>query len=503
MSGNIIELSVKKIEPWTWLQSQLPLSPISEELRELDWGTVHAIQQDQTRFQKLIKERPFLMAQYRIQAAYVVQLSSQTHKYDPHLRQEIEKALKMTVLLEKIYLQLDEPDDVIRAKIDIAILEMVLHRIDAPNSQRVSAIPVCHLGFSNALRGIHAGANLSRLAAIRARRLILASQALPACFTWKPTIAKVEYFTAPVFLHLGWIFFLPRFFLNLTTLLKKGLLSQKSGLPWYLRLEAYLNLHRRLYELWTDTAWFTSGILLSFVLFDSLAVWRPFTIIAVQISDTVMMTTRSFFELRRLFILKKEYEENVRHELTPENPGYLQSLEERIAFEKKVSYLAITNNVLMSVALLSILPAALTYSPILPVLGAALGLLTTLRFYAYNAANESQQPRTNLSVLLKNYEIKTAATPATAPAGILFNKLSAPALLALTPLIFIGSTIHPPLIALFCVGLVCISYQQLQQPTKIQACAKNYEAILNHRFFKPDTTPQDNSEKANIAARRP
>lgn len=496
---------INQIDPFTWLQSKQSKPMISDLLQNLDWKTVNTIEKNQTKFEALIKERPFLMAQYRVQTAYLVQLSGKLDKYDPALAREIEKTLRMTVLLRKIYLHLDEPDDVMRAEIDVTILESILQRIKDPEAQHISNIPACNLGISNRLRAIHLGANLSRLTAIRIRRFILAAVALRTFLSWAPTVAQVEYFTAPFFLYLGWLFFLPRFALNLTTLLNKTFFSAKNKLPWSLKLEAYLNLHRRLYELWTDTAWFTSGILLCFVLFGPLAVWRPIAVISVQISDTIMMITRSFFELRRLFVLKNEYQEGIKNGLSEKNLGYLKALEERIAFEKKVSYLAITNNLLMTIALLAIIPSISVISPLIPILGATLGVLTTLRFYTYNTINESQQPKTSLNLILKNYDLQGSKTPTSVPPNLLLSRLAVPTVLVLTPLIFIGCTINPMLTALLCVSLVLIAIRKTQQPGETQKIRKNYDTIMNHHFFKSERAIEQPSEpqKSNAVTRTP
>ncbi len=494
---------INQVDPLNWLQSKLAKSAISELLQNLDWNTVHSIEKNQTKFETLVKERPFLMAQYRVQTAYLVRLSGKVDKYDRTLKREIEKALRMTVLLKKIYLHLDEPDDVMRAEIDIAILESILHRIKSQEAQHILNVPACNLGISNRLRAIHIGANLSRLTAIRIRRFILASVALQAFLSWGPTVAQIEYFTAPFFLYLGWLFFLPRLALNLATLLRKSLSSGKNQFPWYLKLETYLNLHRRLYELWTDAAWFTSGILLCFVLFGPLAVWRPIAIFAVQVSDTVMMFTRSFFELRRLLILKNEYQEGIKKGVSERNLGYLQALEERIAFEKKVSYLAITNNLLMTIALLAIIPSILVINPLIPILGATLGVLTTLRFYTYNATNESQQPKTNLNLILKNYAPQAATTPASVPPNLLLSRLVVPAVVILTPLIFMGCAINPILTGLLCVNLVVMAARKTQQPSTVQQSRKNYETVMNHHFFKAERAIDKpcEPEKSNTVTR--
>jgi hypothetical protein len=466
-----------------WIEHTIPQSPVSEFLHQLDWNTVYNIEKNQKKFAMLIKERPLLMAHYRVHVASIVQLSSQTHKYDPRLIQEIEKALKTTVLLKIIYQHLDEPDDVARAEIDIAILNRILYRVANPNQKTDIHIPRCSVGLSHRLRTLHLNTNLSRLTAIRIRRLILACMALPSFVASRPFVTQIEGFTAPFFLYLGWLFFLPRFMLNCTTLLKKAFFSQKNDFSFFLKIEAYLNLHRRLYEWWTDTAWLTSGILLCFVLYGSSAIWRPFTVLAVQISDTIMMMTRSFFELRRLFFLKNEYQENIRQQLSEPNPGYLQALEERISFEKKVSYLAITNNVLMSIALLGIIPTFSALHPLIPVLGAVLGVLTTLRFYVYNAKNDSQQPKTDLGLVLKNYE--TEPLPASTPRPLLINKLAIPTVLVLTPLFFMTYALNPILSAILCISLVVNMAYKVQQPTAIQKNKRNFEQIMGHHFFKP------------------
>lgn len=395
---------------WPWIQSRLQRPPISELLRHLDDAAIDHIEQNREKFLTLVQERPFLMAQYRIQAAHLLALSKTLKPFHPKLEQEIQKTLRLSVLLKKIYLSIDEPDDEARMDTDIAILKTILYKFQCPGTTPAIKIPKCKPGFSQQLRNLHFCTNLPRLAAIRTRRLVLTCVTLQAFARCQSIINQIECFTNPFFLYLGWSFFFPRLLLNICMLIKKGLYSGKSDLPWNIRLEAYLNLRRRLYELWSDAVWFVSGLLLCFVLFGPLASWRPLTTVLVQISDTVMMITRSFIELRRLFVLKNEYLKQIEGHPEQQNASYLKALEERIAFEKKASYLAITNNALMTIAFLTLLPSVIALHASLPLFGAILGVLTTIRFYFYNAANETQQPRVNLNLLLKHYDSKAPET---------------------------------------------------------------------------------------------
>ncbi len=466
---------------WPWIQPRLQPSPIAEFLQDPDDSCIEDIEKNSQKLRTLIKERPFLMAQYRIQVAHLLSLIKEFEPFHPKLKQEINKTLRMSRLLQKIYVHIEESDDEARMDIDVKILETVLLKFQNPQNITVTKLPEGKLGFGQQLRSLHQNTNLSRLAAIRTRRLVLTCVALEKFLDYRAFVAKIEVFTNPFFLYLSWAFFLPRLLLNVSMVMKKWLQSnKKNDLPWYIRIEAYLNLRRRLYELWSDSVWFISGILLCFVLFGPFAPWRPLTTVLVQVSDTVMMTTRSFFELRRLMVLKNEYLTHIQNNPNEKNATYLKALEERMAFEKKVSYLVITNNVLMTIAFMTVLPSIIVLHPFLPLLGAVLGVLTTIRFYLYSAANDALQPRVNLNLLLKHYEPNVVIPPPAA--NTVVSRLAVPGFLLLIPLTWAACAANPIFGSILCLTLLLICNQKMQSNSTFK---KQLEQTMQHHFFKP------------------
>jgi hypothetical protein len=364
----------------------------------------------------LIRHRPLIMAQYRVQAAHLIHLANKKSDNVPVLIKEIKKTLNMTVLLKEIYHHIDEPDDVRRAIADQAILETILFKLSNPDSAASIKIPSLQAGFSQQLRALVLNTNFPRLTAIRIRRFLLACMTFEWFALCRQPITQIEQFTNPFFSYLGWFFFFPRLFLNVISFSQKviskpWMSKEKHNLPWYLRAEAYINLHRRGFEFWGDIVWFSGGVLLCFVLVGPVAYYRPFVIVGMQVSDLIMMLARSIIELNRLMLLKNEYDLSIKQGTQLENISYLNALEERITFEKKVGFLMITNNVLMVISVMTMLPVIIAINPLVPILGTLLGLATTIRFAVNNAALQAELPRTNLNLLLKHYET-TPVSPA-------------------------------------------------------------------------------------------
>lgn len=489
--GSLHECVPEHAETWPWILPKPKKTPVSRMLQELDWSLNNSLDDDVQQFEILIKYRPWFMAQYRVQSAHLIHLANEKPKDGPEFVKEIEKTLNMARLLKKIYQYLDEPDDVHRLATDEAILDTLLFKIANPNAKSHIAIPSVDASFSQQLRSQILNTNLTRLTGIRTRRFILACMAYGWLSIYRQPINTIELFTNPFFLYLGWLFFLPRFMLNFLNLSKQciptPLLSkQKRQLPGLLRLEAYVNLHRRGFELWTDSVWLIGGLLLCFSLTGALIPWRAYITIAMQISDLILMIVRSVVELNRLIHLKNEYFTGIKQNPQQINPGYLRALEERIIFEKKIGFLMITNNALMTLSLLAILPMAATVSPLLPLLGAFLAILTTIRFHVNNATLESRMPRTNLNVLLKHYEPKpapTATMPPTAPP--LLSALSAPIVITMAPIIFLCITYSPVVSILLSLALLTFITTKVINKNKDNPLETNFNALTHHRFFKP------------------
>jgi len=501
LKNNISEDAVT----WPWIIHKPPPSGISDILQHLDCSLIDTIEHDTLRFNKLIKHRPLLMAQYRIQAAHLIHLVHKKPKDYTVFIQEIQKTLKMTLLLKKIYHHIAEPEDVLSATIDQAILETILFKLSNPNTSSPIKIPSPQASFNQRLRSLVHHTNFSRLSGIRIRRFVLACMTLEWFALYSQPISQIEQFTNPFFAYLGWFFFLPRLTLNLMSfgqhvILNPLMSKKKENIPYHLRANAYINLHRRGFELWVDSVWFTGGILLCFVLIGSLAYWRPFIIVGIQISDLVMMLTRSTVEMNRLMILKNEYISGVKQGLQPPNPGYMNALLERIEFEKKVSFLVITNSALMVVSVITMLPMLIAINPLFPLLGALLGLATTLRFSANNAMVESTLPRTHLNLLLKHDETHSKfPVPEPQTRSPSLNTLAVPTVITLAPLLFFSIVYSPAMSLILSVALLTALSSNIRNKPTEYPLEKHFKTIVNYSFFKSTTASHPQHEPTQLS----
>ena len=437
---------------------------INPYLIHLDWAFIETIESKPLDFHHVIRKRAIIMAQYRVYCAHVIRLAQKKPKDTATLIKELEKTLKMATLLKKIYQHLDEHDDINRMSQDKAILLSILFKYQHPLETLPFVFPNLQPSLSQQLRSFIAQTNLSRLASIRNRRFILSCLLFTVFSECRPIVNALEIVTQPFFLHLSWLFFLPRLTLNLLSIIKETIANpwmsnHKHKLPWTIRLEAYMNTHRRGYELWTDAVWFVGGIALCFFITSSWLTLRGIIGIAMQVSDVILMTIRSISEIERLMILKN---------LHIENPNYLEALEERIRFEKKVSFVAISSNVFMLFSLVTLIPAIATLHPLIPFLGALMAVATTVYVILENTKINALEPQINLNHLLKK-------SPSPKPRRRLFPpSIAAPAMITSISMIFLLSACSPAAgIILLCSALIYLT-----------GTLKNHKNHKNH-FFKP------------------
>lgn len=184
------------------------------------------------------------------------------------------------------------------------------------------------------------------------------------------------------FSYLAWVFFIPRFIVNLLELLRVlfGSLPIFAGLS---DLEKEYGLWRRLkfclkeigFQLANDSMWISAGIITCFSLAGSLPIIGIYIMLAAQAYDLFVMLIRNYFErdvLNTVQDVLKNIKENKKKDY-PEH--FLTNLGNRIAFDEKVLLYAICNFALLLMCVALMTSGFASINPFIPLIA---GLVTVI-----------------------------------------------------------------------------------------------------------------------------
>lgn len=375
--------------------------PIHCERDTMNWVFSHNLcQKDTNYFRPLVENHPVIALEYSIHCTKLARnlLTQDASK----LREQLEAALMMAELLERIYCHyLNVPREVAalvaEQNIYRALLSMPLRNEESSSS------------FTKPIRDKTASSNWARLFMVRLRRLLIVITPFTQDFDrFRGFVAKMEPLTAPVVVYLSWIFFIPRLFTNIL-LTGKHLIpgywmsDEEYALGWQSRCRA--QAERRWMELANDSVWFSSGLVNCFILTGALAPISFYTGLALQTYDLLLASIRAYLELSRMAVLEEQYlsmllaTDLTLNEIDEINQ-HLSFLKERRAFESMRLYLSITNNAVLVIAVALALPV-FAFNPIFPALGAALAVLDTVACFAGMKWLETQKPVDKVKLLPK------------------------------------------------------------------------------------------------------
>ena len=334
-------------------------------------------QKDNSFFSILVMENPLLLTQYRIQCTHIIHLLDSHAQFKPMLLQGTETALVLAELLEELYSRLDERSNVEQLHHDQVIFRQLLSK-RYPQFQTTTTQAI-----SQTIRTLTHRTNLPRATINRIRRMLRSSMLLDELLLLREWIEPLELVINPIFLHLNWIFFIPRLTVNLILLTKHVIPTpwmpeQECLLPWKTRLYVHLNINHRWVELINDFVWCTGNLFSCFLCTGSWAFIDVYFAIGLQLFDLLFTCLYVALEIHRLNTLEKEYQTGCAQGTFSIDHAYAQALQQRITHEKNTGYLAILNHTLLFIAILTILPTLTTISPMAPLVGATLSLLTTI-----------------------------------------------------------------------------------------------------------------------------
>ena len=265
--------------------------------------------------------------------------------------------------------------------------------LDLINALTGSAQQSQHKLFNTQLiRNKHVVGNWFRVFSTRGRRLVTNVRPLIAegC-AYHELMDSFEEVATPFFAHFAWAFYLPRLLTNVGILLKHALphpwmSKEEENLALGIRLNAHFQ--RRWFELANDSVWLVSGVLCCFLLVGSLLPAASYLVAALYAYDIVTAGLRAFIELRRLYQLRREYNDaNVPKELQEE-------LRIHIAYERRRLYLNVGYMAALTVAVALTIPILIASGPLFPLVGAALLVAVTLISFIVLKLNERTKPVT-------------------------------------------------------------------------------------------------------------
>ncbi|HQU09845.1 MAG TPA: hypothetical protein PLV25_07790, partial [Opitutales bacterium] len=145
-----------------------------------------------------------------------------------------------------------------------------------------------------------------------------------------------------------------------------------------------------------------SGIVACFALVGGFLLWRTPLAIIMQSFDFFVSVARAGLELNRLSLLEKQYQENCLRDKIIPDPDYLRILHAHQRYQYEFHGLAVMNNLILIVSILTILPCFVSISPLIPIFGALLALSASAIMNRESARIQKQRPKDDLNELTKH-----------------------------------------------------------------------------------------------------
>lgn len=325
---------------------------------------------------KLVADHKWVAIQYSLYCAQLIkELEAESDgETSTRLTQRIETALLMAELLEQLYARyLNETDQIARMHRDQGEYRKILQQRGRSNITLFATTR--ETSYSKEIHENISAANRLRLFTLRVRRLLIVTTPLLKYYErYCRFINWMEECTGPAVAYLAWMTLFPRLLKNLFLLGKHlapaslWMSEEERSLDPITRFNAQLELHW--FELANDIVTISVGLLNCFVLTGAASIYLGVGLLAF---DVVLATWRAHYELQRLNEIKKTYEQ-----MDPADSEYLSYLNKRIRYEELRHEFAMTNTALLLFASTLTLPILTSLDIMIPMIGAALAVLTTI-----------------------------------------------------------------------------------------------------------------------------
>lgn len=314
------------------------------------------------------------------------------------LIEELKDALMVAEILQHIYRDyLNVPREANQYLADIQFYQNCLN-------QHVNFLPpkpeAPELGISAGVKDLSKQVNWLRLFSLRLRRmLVLINPLVHESSLYTQWFKSADRVAGPLLAYFSWMFFIPRFAVNVGMLAKHVLPGpwmgeQEALLKWYERF--WLQFKRRWFELGNDSVWIGTNLINCFVMVGALAPFALYVSLGLQAFDVVFACLRAAEAIHRLHSLKSQYttmlqKEDLTEDEKDEIRSHIAALDERIAHEYKTQALTISNTIVIFMAISLAIPLIAVH-PIIPLLGATAAVMTTVALYALRQGLEQQKP---------------------------------------------------------------------------------------------------------------
>ncbi len=361
-------------------------------------------------FSSLIIKNPLLFTQYHVQCSYIISLVEKDNQNTDAILRATETALVVAILLEQLYHRLDEKSDLEQLRKEQGIFRKILS-IRYPQFRRTASTHTSNrINFNEKIRSFTNHTNQPRKTFNRVWRMFDSVMLLDELVVLREWIEPIELMINPLFIHLNWIFFIPRLTINMILLCKHVIANpwmseQEYALPWLTRLHVHLMINCRWIELVGDFVWCVGNLISCFLCFGAWESAEIFFTIGLQLFDLLFTCLRVAIEIHRLITLENEYKEGCKNSAISLDLGYFYALQKRIDYEKKVGYLAILNHALLFIAIMTLLPTITIMMPWAPIAGAIFSILTTLGHISAEKKLE-EQAHDNITPLAKHHLLR-------------------------------------------------------------------------------------------------
>ncbi len=343
-----------------------------------------------------------LVIEYRAYSAYLIEFCKDKTIPTRSIQKKLEKNLLKAEKLEEIFTSINEQQEIVRYKKHQEILKKLLMPYYkeipiTPESQYVS-------NFNNKFIDV----NASRFFLIRLLRAIRALSVYAPDSTFTRHFKEINDTLGPCLTHFGWMCFASRLSMNASLLLKHTIQNstmtpQEKDLDPFVRFWTHLTFNRRWFFLINDIVWLIGSLTSAFILTGPLLPWSIYLAVGLQAFDFIFSCIRYAIEINQFESLKKKP--------TCHEKAYLTSLDEHINFTLYANTLLVLNHATLLLSIAMFLPPIAAISPILPVLGGTLSVITTAVNYNENLKIRTNPPNCDIRVL-KNYSLfKNPASP--------------------------------------------------------------------------------------------
>lgn len=402
---------------WNILKlSSLPVSDLPTEHDDyrtpLKWHFLEQLpSKDDAFFVALIVNHPLILLEYKTQCAHIVNLINQEPLNFKAIIHATEDTLIMAEVLDQIFSRFDEKSDLSSLRSEKEVFQAINRRYNLLKPPQIWDPTLNQFNPQFSLILNHSFIPWQIFS--RTRRLILSAPLLNELIELRTWIEPFEIIIDPIYLHLNWIFFVPRLTVNLALIFKHVipnlLMSQTDGgLPWRTQLHIQLHINQRWKELIYDFVWLIGNLINCFLL---TGIWLPaevYLTIGLQLFDLLFTCICVSIKLSQLCEIEKQcliFSEN-----NIANSHYC-ALQQQIALEKKLDYILIVNHLLLLLTTATILPIIINFYALSPILGAFGAIVTLISSVILQETIERNRPGQNVVSLIKQRFLEPSLPP--------------------------------------------------------------------------------------------